>query len=201
MDPTLADVPPEPQPPGPQQYLCPQCGLMVDGAGTSGPILICPHCGTQFFQPVAQDADGSAANPETDGTTEEAELSIARIRQMSMLARTAYRTRSYFLVGMLACLGAAAEIIYLIAKYFHATHHWGTYATAGVCLTAAALIGASKFFSRALATHREIRAHLRARQLEELEAAKHEPDLSQLSDGSHHARNLERMVSEGETER
>jgi len=65
--------------------------------------------------------------------------------------------------------------------------------SADAMLVVASLIGAYKFGIRALEVQRGIVADLRARELEELEAAKHEPDLSALSDGSQYAKALAQM--------
>lgn len=205
MDEPSADPGAEPQGHDASHHLCPQCGAAVDGPNGDGPFMTCPECNTQFFIAPPQDAQEAPEESEAqEQIPEEAELSAARIRQMSMLTRTAYRTRSYFIVGALACLGTAAEIISLVIKEVKARHQWSIQAIGGLFLTAAALSAASKFARHALATHREIQAHIRARELEELEIAKREPDLSTLSDGSHHARNLESMTwggEEGEKER
>jgi hypothetical protein len=62
----------------------------------------------------------------------------------------------------------------------------------------AALIGAGKFGAQVVEVQRGINNDIRNRELEEMEAAKREPDLSSLSDGSQHARNLESMFGAGE---
>ena len=123
-------------------------------------------------------------------------MSELRIRQLSTLGRTAYRTRSYLVVGTLACFGFAIQLAIVATDDARYLHHWGRGPIAYLLFAAAGLIGSFKFAARVMEVQRGINADLRARELEEQEAAKHPPDLSTLSDGSQHARNLERMFED-----
>ncbi|HWE01813.1 MAG TPA: hypothetical protein VG326_05335 [Tepidisphaeraceae bacterium] len=175
------------------QIACPQCGQPVDLSSAAGPILQCPNCGTQFFPPVSEEeSDASRDEAKAEHDTE-AELSELRIRQLSTLRRTAYRTRSYLVVGTLGCLGFAIQLLIFTFHDVRERHHWGPSPIAYLLFAVAGLIGSYKFAVRVVEIQLAIKADLRARELEEQEAAKHEPDLSTLSDGSQHARNLERM--------
>jgi hypothetical protein len=185
------DVPPTP----PSQIVCPQCGGAIDPQNVSGPIIECPHCATQFFPPVIEDdADKSADDSKEEDVTE-AELSELRIRQLITLQRTAYRTRSYLVVGTLGCLGFAVQLGIFAFQVARANHRWGSAPIAYLLFAGAGLIGSYKFGVRVMEVQRGINADARARELEEQEAARHEPDLSTLSDGSHHARNLASMFA------
>jgi hypothetical protein len=190
VDPT--DPPDAPLPP---HYLCPNCAQAVDASAAAGPVLQCPNCGTQFFPPVVEDAEEKAQEDVTR-TVQEEELSAARIRQLSVLGRTAYRTRSYHIIGAGTCFGLMLMLIKYAYESVTVVHRWGMEASAFAFFAVAAFMGTVRFLKRVIAIQREINAHIAARKLEEAEAARHEPDLSTLSDGSHRARNLQRMLGE-----
>ena len=204
---------PDPAPPAPMEqsptpetalpagYACPNCGGAVDPLPGS-PVLQCPQCKTQFFPPTAEDADDTSADDEKgdEELDEEAELDALRIRQLSTLRRTAYRTRTYLIVGTAGCLFIAIQLLIFAVQSTREHHHWGRWPSGCVVFALASLIGAVKFAQRVAAVQRGINADLRARELEEQEAARHVPDLSTLSDGSHHAKNLEKMFGSGEGE-
>ena len=190
-------------------YLCPNCAQAVDASAATGPVLECPQCGTQFFPPVVEDAEEKAQEAMTR-TVQEEELSAGRIRQLSVLGRTAYRTRSYHIIGAGACFGLMLMLIKYTVESVTRLHHSGVEASAfaffavaaamGAFFAVAAAMGTVRFLKRVIAIQREINANIEARRLEELEAARHEPDLSTLSDGSHRARNLQRMLGEAADE-
>lgn len=192
----MEEIPVDPTPaPGAPYYVCPNCAQEVDASASTGPVLECPSCGTQFFPPIIEDADEQAHEAQTKAVQEE-ELSAARIRQLSVLGRTAYRTRSYLIIGAGWCFGLTLLLVKYAYESVRLLHHWGMEASAFAFFAAAASMGTVRFLGRVIAIQREINANIAARELEELEAARHEPDLSTLSDGSHRARNLQRMVGE-----
>jgi uncharacterized Zn finger protein (UPF0148 family) len=188
-----------PEPSSPEEHPCPDCGQPVGENARAGPVLVCPHCGGQFFPPAMEEADEAGEEPDDRAKTNaahEEELRELRIRQFSTLRRTAYRTRSYLIVGTAACLIIAIQLIIRGVQALHVLG-WrgrpiGYFLAAGACL-----IGMTEFGIRVARVQRDINADLRAREQEEIEAAKHEPDFTPLSDGSQQARNLEQMV-EGE---
>lgn len=195
-----ADLPPA-EVDAPVGLTCPNCGAPVDAAHVSGPIAQCPACGTQFFPPALDDVDLADAT-ETGGETEasaqsESELEALRIRHFSVLRRSAYRTRSYFIVGVVACLILAIQLVIWVVGDIRHGAGWRGRPIIYLLTAGAALVGAFEFWLHVARVQRAIDAEVAARALEELEAARHEPDFSMLSDGSHHARNLELMTGGG----
>jgi hypothetical protein len=189
-----ADLPCEVK--SPADPICPDCGQPVGESARVGPVLICPHCGGQFFPPTedtAEDAEDDASDGNARGSAaSDEELRELRIRQFSTLRRTAYRTRSYFIVGTSACLIVAIQLMIRGAQTLRLVGWHGR--PIGYFLAAAAcLIGMVEFAIRVARVQRGINADLRAREQEEIEAAKQEPDFAPLSDGSQQARNLEQM--------
>ncbi|MDB5171324.1 MAG: hypothetical protein JWN51_97 [Phycisphaerales bacterium] len=189
-----AEAPIEPS--ASQEHSCPDCGQPVGESARVGPVLVCPHCGSQFFPPAPDEADESGEDnsdsPKRNAHHEE-ELRELRIRQFSTLRRTAYRTRSYFVIGTAACLIVAIQLMIRGVQALHLVG-WrgrpiGYFLAAGACL-----VGMVEFGIRVARVQRGINADLRARELEEIEAASREPDFTPLSDGSQQARNLEQMV-------
>jgi hypothetical protein len=183
---------------------CPNCGHVVDISAVSGPVAQCENCGTQFFvvEPEApRELSEEEQAIEEVKESQEQELSALKIRQRVALRRVAYRTRSYFIIGTCACLFLALMLAMALGKDLRDQHHWSFGATVYCLLIFTALNGAARFAARWVQSQREITAELKARELEEAEAARHEPDLSALSDGSQHARNLERMVAEKQEEK
>ncbi|HWE98130.1 MAG TPA: hypothetical protein VG269_29565 [Tepidisphaeraceae bacterium] len=179
----------------PAEVVCPDCGQPVGENARIGPVLVCPYCGGQFFPPAedgAEDADDASDGDARGSAAREEELLELRIRQFSTLRRTAYRTRSYFIVGTSACLIVAIQLMIRGVQALHVVG-WrgrpiGYFLAAGACL-----VGMVEFAIRVARVQRGINADLRAREQEEIEAAKQEPDFTPLSDGSQQARNLEQM--------
>lgn len=182
----------------PEIVHCPQCSAAVDAASSDGPVLQCPACGTQFFRPAAEESEPSNDDEQTpdDPQQSEAELSELRIRQMVTLCRSAYRTRSYLIVGMLGCLGLAIQLIIFAVHNRHDRRPNLLAFCSQVFFAVAALIGSGMFGVKVVEAQRQIIAQRKLREAEEAEIARHPPDLSLLSDGSQQARNLEAMVPE-----
>lgn len=182
---------------------CPACGLAVERSPDSGPLIQCPYCGEQFYPPVVGEfdvAEDDQPSPREDPAADERELSALRIKQVVTLRRGAYRTRTYWIVGTAGCVFAAMQLVIYACPDLTARRPKSITLIDGCYLFFAliAMFGAVKFFERVISVQREINADLRARELEELEAAKHEPDFSTLSDGSQQARNLEQIFDESE---
>ena len=190
------------QEPPPSGVVCPNCGQTIDPSAIPGPVIECPQCGTQFFPPAPTGDELSDEEKEVEETkaTMQEQLSSLRIKQFSTLRRTAYRTRSYLIIGAAGCAWFTIPLVITIVKSVREKHHWGMGSSAEAMLVVASLIGAYKFGIRAVEVQRGIEADLRARELEELEAAKREPDLSALSDGSQYAKALEQMYGKPKEE-
>jgi hypothetical protein len=184
----------------PAAVVCPNCGHGIDPGTVSGTIIECPSCRTEFFLPVEEEVI-EAAEPAADAdapVSTDQEISALRIKQFATLRRTAYRTRSYFIIGALGCLWVTIPLVIAIVSNFREQHQWTMWVSLYVTLGLVALIGAFKFAMKAVETQRGIEADIRAREAEELEAAKVEPDLSALSDGTQYAKLLERMTGGSE---
>jgi hypothetical protein len=197
MEETPADSAPSPDSDAPY-CLCPNCAHAVNIPAGDEPILQCPQCGTQFFRPVAEDAQ-EKPQAATEPADNEADLNEVRIRQLSALRRTAYRTRSYYIVGVVGCLGLMVKLIQAACETVKTQHRWTAVNTLSALFALASLAGAIHFLGRVIKIQREINADIAAREQQEREAASHEPDLSSLSDGSQRAQNLHRMVGDDET--
>ena len=157
------------------QYHCPACGALV--APVSGQrLLVCPECGEQSFIPEDASSDENSQNyQEAEPTPDDSELSENRIRQMSNLKRGAYRNRSWCIVGAVACLVGAAELVQMT---IHEARRGGVMLSIGFCFAAAAaLIGSGYFLRAALQLSKEIRAS-------SIPEPTTPPDFSTLSDGS-----------------
>jgi len=179
------------------QLICPNCGTTINPAYVSGPVIECPRCHTQFFPPAPEEPEESSDedNALTDKTREE-QLSALHIKAAATFRRSAYRTRSYFVVGLVACTVIMVQIVINAIERIHHEHRVSAMSIGYFLFAFALFIGAGKFANLALEVHRKINADIRAREQEELEAAKNPPDLSALSDGSQHARNLEKMFED-----
>ena len=199
MDESQADSTPPADAALPSHYPCPSCGESVEPSDR-GAILQCSHCGTQFFPPAPQDSQEEEAESSSTETDDEAELSELRIRQLVTLRRSAYRTRTYFIVGVVACTLLCVMLVKYVYQSVRLSHHWELRDSTGSLFAVAALIGAFKFAHHVSRTQREIDDALREREREEAEAAKVEPDLSTLSDGSQHWKHLEQIQREGNDE-
>jgi ribosomal protein L37AE/L43A len=189
--------PPEPEPSGPTEseeagpaYECPNCGQTVEVPRGVGGFVSCPHCSEQF---VAGSADGEehdehareALEAKLRERQDESELDAIRIRQLSVVQRTAARTRNYYIVGMLLLIATAGQLIFkacIRAKY----HLFGFRGWAYLFFAAAALVACVYVFRRVMEATREI--HTTG-----LEEPQTPPDFSSLSDGSQHWKNLEEM--------
>ncbi len=187
-DPSAENIPLAP-------YICPNCGTAIDPATVSGPVIDCPQCHTQFFPPAAEEPD-EVPEEEKQRVEQlrEEQLSALHIKAAATVRRTAYRERSYYIVGMAACFIIMIQLIINATTRIHSEHRL-TLMPAGQLLGALALFfAAGKFGNLAKAVNNRIKNDIRERELEEQEfARRHPPDLSALSDGSQQAKNLEKM--------
>ncbi len=153
----------------------------------------CPHCNTQFFPPTPTDSENAGDETSRADSDDEAELSELRIRQLVTLRRSAYRTRTYYIVGVVASGLLFVLLVKFVVQSVMLSHHWAFRDSAASLFAIGALFGVFKFRQFVAKTQREIDEALAERERQEAEAAKVEPDLSSLSDGSQRARNLEQM--------
>src|SRR4051812_8263704 len=82
-------------------YACPACGQDVAApADPSANLLVCPSCGNQFFVGATDDDDVPAEQASAPAPAPaDDELDGLRIRQLSAVRRSAFRARSYLLIG------------------------------------------------------------------------------------------------------
>ena len=122
--------------------------------------------------------------PHTPDACED-ELDGLRIRQLAALRRGAYRARSYALIGAVASVVVAIQLVLMTVAYVRA-RGWGLYPIGYVQAACVAALLGVYFGRRALALHREIQTPARLPP-EPPEG----PDFSTLSDGSQQWKNLE----------
>ncbi|HEX5244440.1 MAG TPA: zf-TFIIB domain-containing protein [Tepidisphaeraceae bacterium] len=180
----------DPAPQDSQIACCPRCGNEFQITELS-PILQCPACGEQFFPPEPPEVPTETTESAEPKPSSEEELSGMRIRQISVMRRAAYRTRSYYIIGLGACLVIAIELCLMIIRSIRDTHlHFRTatlLAFVAYCLFLVGAIAGGFFFARRLI---ELQQEIRQSLQKEPSA---QPDFSTLRDGTQHIRELEQM--------
>jgi hypothetical protein len=136
--------------------------------------VLCPHCGQVVLVP----AEPSPAEKERG------DLDGLRIRQVYQLRRSLYRTRRYWLVGTGVCVVAAGQIMWHV--FTSPTGVLGMSKARATVLAVLFLIVGVVFFMKS----RRLTEAAGRSALGEPELS---PDLSSLSDGSQHWKNLEAM--------
>ncbi len=173
-------------------YACPRCGeiFLPETAPTNG-LLTCPACGEEFFAVVDTSDEEREIEREREAVEREAELDGVRIRQLAALRRAMGRTLTYILVAAFGCLGAAAQLVFMIWQFLH-----GPGASASRLIpigygmgAVAAVMGAVAFFRHS----RRVRAELAKPALETPAA---EPDFSTLDNGSQQWKDLHSLGRE-----
>jgi DNA-directed RNA polymerase subunit RPC12/RpoP len=164
---------------------CPTCGaqLLFDARPTRG---LCTVCGGEFELPP----DDSQAAPEGDLATarppeSDDDLDGLRIRQLTQLRRSLYRSRSYMIVVLCGGIVAILQSVILIARQALAEPPDRRTIVYGVVILIA---GFGIFWSRRKLS--EIRREIETLQRD---APATNPDFTTLSDGSQRARNLENL--------
>jgi hypothetical protein len=159
----------------PSAFTCPHCQQLVEiNLPNEHKIVTCPHCNAEFAVPEVQPYDDRSG--ELDGL---------RIRQLSTLKRSGYRSRSYAIIAAGACAVIAAQLVLLTFRQVRMVG-WSARAIGYALLVPVVLWGAWHFIGRAMALHRETRRS-------SLADPQSTPDFSTLSDGSQRVKNLEDM--------
>ena len=184
----------------PLSFNCPHCREALEAAAAEGPQTArCPHCGGTFSWVVASGPDGSPAvfvNAPQQVQTEEAEsrpdeasrqddLDGARILQISKLRRSAYRSRSYCIIGAILCAVAAVKLGINCVKLV-----WNVGWSGWLALHILAVAVCATFATRLYAKSRE---YAREAAQSALEEPTKPPDFSTLGDGSQSWKSLEEM--------
>lgn len=174
----------------PLEYHCPNCNQILDSTAIREGTLTCPNCGQEITLGTATDAgpidnEGSSENQGAFASEEpdQAELNSLKIRQFSVT----YRGRSWLIVAAIACLDAAAQLIYFAVRGYRL----GVRAVPleEVSVAVVALLFSVYFFHRA----RDLTRELRKSKLAEPATP---PDFSSLRDGSQRWKNLEEMTNQ-----
>lgn len=182
LDPKWVDLPPSAAHP---TYPCPHCGGALEGApGEVAQVLQCPYCQQPFILPAADGSTLPVAQAVESQEVEEKrdDLDGLRIRNISLLRRTAYRGRSYCLIGMILCSAAGVQ---LLVRAGGAMWRWGQplYAVAYGLGAILAGVVAVRFYRRAAAYGQEARQSA-------LSNPSAPPDFTSLQDGSQHWKSL-----------
>lgn len=181
----------ETDPPTAAHIDCPFCAKPVTLIDPSQTVLNCPECGQQFYAPTipeeesTADADLAQSDADAEVARREAELSELRISQVANLRRGAIRSRSWFIVGAVACVVAAIQFVYLAFEKYRMGQRRGP--IRDLLGAAALLILVPYFTGRVSKLGREI-AESR------LKDPTTPPDFSTLSDGSQRWTNLEQLA-------
>ena len=163
-------------------FACPQCGAALDATpGAEPQEWTCPQCGTLVVIPAVEDAAEAPADDTTPARDDE--LNALRIRQLTTARRTAYRARSYCVVGALVCVVAVVQLAWTAVRLITTTD-LRLRAVAYALVAIVAAWGAVYFFRKAMAFDREAKQSAQAEPMGQ-------PDFSTLSDGSQQWRNLE----------
>jgi hypothetical protein len=122
---------------------------------------------------------------ETPDEAAAAQLDARRIARWAALRRSAYRSRSYAVVALCACLVGAVQCVFVAVIRVRA--HEGFIRPILYILAAGGLVYAAAYFRRVAAHYHDLA------QQSNLTQPQTPPDFSTLSDGSQFTRNLERM--------
>jgi hypothetical protein len=155
-----------------------------------GQSIECPHCQQPFMatnDPLQTIVDDTEPEPEDEPVESDAELDENRIKQVSALRRSLYRGRSYCIVGVIACVVTAIQLV--INTVLKAREEgFGSKPIGYVICTIVLLIAASFLLRKAQAIQTELT------NLHHPEQPAGDPDFSTLSDGSQRWKNLEDMT-------
>jgi hypothetical protein len=168
--------------PSPLTLNCPHCNGALEAACADQPQLVtCPYCNQDIVLPAfgasaqmpgpSLDSqpfviDESPQPPENDD-----ELDALRIRRISLLRRSAYRSRSYCLIGAALCAVAAVQLICNTVQHVRRVG-WGLKPLAYLVAIPLGFLLALRLYRRSVQLKREA-------------------DQSSLSDGTHQWKNLE----------
>ena len=179
--------------PGEQLINCPHCAESVQVLrGAAAQIVACPQCGQSFIVPgldgtmpavASIPGEGSFAEDDRPSTAHrDDEIDGIRIRQIAQMRRAAYRSRSYFLIAVVALAACAGQLIWYAVTSVKAHQ----FLSACLYLLGAALCAvlAWRWYGRAETFKQEAERSA-------LEEPKTPPDFSKLSDGSQRYKNLD----------
>jgi hypothetical protein len=191
---------------------CPNCGGALEATPAEQPqVVTCPYCNQPFVLPGADGSTLAVARPAAPEAAEDQpfvvvdsitaedqravdELDAYHVRKVTKLRRSAYRGRSFLLIGALVCVAGALQLGVNALYVFHRAggairverREFGTW-PAGFLMVGMILLAVGyRFFMRAAELKREAERSA-------LSEPTTPPDLSQLGDGSERARRLEEI--------
>jgi hypothetical protein len=195
----------------PLALVCPSCCQAVEATpGVQPTIVNCPHCNQAIIVPAADGsmpamarAEGAAEAepfvtndlPEQKATNAKEDLDANRIRQVTQARRSAYRTRSYVLILIVACIVVAIQLVIQAFIHIETTRAgdirferepFGTWPFGKLMVSLVLLAVAYRFWGRAGRLKREADRSA-------ITEPSTPPDLSKLSDGSQHYKNLDEL--------
>jgi hypothetical protein len=177
----------------PLEYHCPNCNQVLRSPESQGGTVTCPQCGQEVVVDSQADVRLADMAPECQSETpppsddsDEADLSGLKIRQISDLRRGAHRSRSWLIIGAVACLVGAAQLIYF------AIHNHGLGMRAAALEDTLFVVLALAFCVYFLRRAREMNREISNSKLEEPTTP---PDFSSLRDGSQRWKNLEDLAN------
>jgi hypothetical protein len=179
--------------------------------GDEPQVVTCPYCDRPFILPAADGSTLAVAragqphaedqpfvvdddlSPEQRRQMEE-ELDAYHVRKVTKLRRSAYRGRSFLLIGALVCIAGALQLVVNAFYVFQRSagairverREFGTWPAGFLMLAMILLALAYRFFLRA----GELKREAERTALSEPPVA---PDLSKLGDGSDRAKRLENI--------
>lgn len=185
----------------PAEWECPNCGTPVDPISATtdeAGLVYCPICGDAFPVEAPEPAAAATeAGPEADTLAYAAsdtpadrqgdfaqELDGLRIRQVTKLRRGTARARSYLVIGVIVSVVASVKLVLMTIAYVRADG-WALTPVGYLLFVGFLLMLAGYFGARAMEAHRELQTPM------PLPPVEGEPDLSTLSDGSQHWKNLD----------
>lgn len=157
-------------------------------------VVHCPSCQQAVVLPAA---DGSIPQVRTAGQyaieddlpapppPEEEELDPRHIRRISTARRAAYRSRSWYLIGMMLSLMGAGQLFILGGTHFY-NKGFATLPAAFVMVGMILVALAYRAYLKAGDAIRDV-------QNTSIPEPTHPPDFTSLSDGSQYSHNLEKM--------
>lgn len=174
-----------PSEPGWHPFTCPGCGEAVDvSADAIGKLAICPYCNTQFSPEEQDDEAASELAREHELARREAELSALRIRAVAAERRGILRTRSYWILVLVALCITPIKLVTMSLPLLRGKF---SFTAIGYLLAAAACASAIPWpIKRIRALNNELRKPM-------LQEPPEPPDFSTLSDGSQRWKNLEQL--------
>jgi len=164
----------------PQPFVaaCPECGtsVHVPQSPPAGELLQCPQCTCRFV--LSEEGDIDQTQGQETGADRDEELDSLHIREVNTTRRAMVRLRAYQQIGVLCCLGAIAELVWMgYQAYIERRSFWMAFIAGEMMLVVAGMISI-RYLARRIS---EVSTELKRPLLEEPLTP---PDFSTLGNGS-----------------